>query len=114
MATLYEVLANAQQGEALDQIGHAYGLTPQQTQAAVAALLPAMLMGLKRSMTTPDGLGQFLSLMGSQPDLYAMYEDPGAAFSREGWAAGNAVLSNMFGSPDVSRTGRGNRAEEDR
>jgi len=103
MATLYEVLANAQHGEALDQIGHEYGLTPQQTQAAVAALLPAISMGLKRSTTTPEGLGELLSLMGRQPDLYAMYEDPGAAFSREGRAAGNAALSNMFGSPDASR-----------
>jgi hypothetical protein len=103
MATLYEVLAHAQQGEALDQIGRAYGLTPQQTQAAVAALLPAISMGLKRSMTTPEGLGEFLSLMGRQPDLYAMYEDPRAAFSGEGEAAGNAILANMFGSPEASR-----------
>jgi hypothetical protein len=103
MATLYEVLANAQQGNALDQISHEFGLTPQQTQAAVAALLPAISMGLKRSTTTPEGLGELLSLMGRQPDLYAMYEDPGAALSREGHAAGNAVLSKMFGSPDASR-----------
>jgi hypothetical protein len=103
MATLYDVLENAQQGEALDQIGHEFGLTPQQTQAAVAALLPAISMGLKRSTTTPEGLGELLSLIGRQRDLYAMYEDPGAAFSREGQAAGNAVLSNMFGTPDASR-----------
>ncbi len=103
MATLYEVLADAQHGEALDQISHEFGLTPEQTKAAVSALLPAISMGLKRSTTTPEGLGELLGLMGQQPDLYAMYEDPGAAFSREGRSAGNAVLSNMFGSPDASR-----------
>lgn len=103
MATLYEALANAQHGEALDQIGHEYGLTPQQTQAAVAALLPAISMGLKRSTMTPEGLGKLLSLMGRQQDLYTMYEDPVAAFSHQGRAAGNAVLSNIFGSPDASR-----------
>jgi hypothetical protein len=103
MATLYDVLANAQHGEALDQISDHYGLTPQQTQAAVAALLPAISMGLKRSTMTPEGLGELLSLMGRQQDLYAMYDDAGAAFSREGRAAGNAVLSNVFGSPDASR-----------
>jgi len=103
MATLCEVLANAQQGEALDQISRAYGLTPQQTEEAVAALLPAISMGLKRSTTTPEGLGEFLSLMGRQPELYSMYDDLGAAFSREGQAAGNAALANMFGSPDASR-----------
>jgi len=100
---LYEVLANAQHGSALDQISSEYGLTPQQTQAAVAALLPAISMGLKRSTTTPEGLGELLSLMGRQQGLYDMYEDPRAAFSRKGQAAGNAALSNMFGSPDASR-----------
>jgi hypothetical protein len=103
MATLYDVLTDAQQGKVLDQIGREFGLTQQQTQAAVAALLPAISMGLKRSTTTPEGLGELLGLMGRQPDLYAMYEDPHAAFSREGRAAGNAALANMFGSPDASR-----------
>jgi hypothetical protein len=103
MATLYDVLANAQHGEALDRISHQFGLTPQQTQAAVATLLPAISMGLKRSTTTPEGLGELLSLVGRQQDLYAMYDDPSVAFSRQGHAAGNAVLSNMFGSPDASR-----------
>ncbi len=32
-----------------------------------------------------------------------MYDDPDTAFSRQGIAAGNNVLSVMFGSPDVSR-----------
>jgi hypothetical protein len=82
MATMYDVLADAQHGEMLDQIGREFGLTQQQTQAAVAVLLPAISMGLKRSTTTREGLGQLLGLMGRQLDLYAMYEDPHAAFSR--------------------------------
>ena len=32
-----------------------------------------------------------------------MYDDPQAAFSREGRAAGNEALARMFGSPDASR-----------
>ena len=47
MASLYEILSNAQQGEALAGLGREFGLTPQQTQAAVETLLPAMSMGLK-------------------------------------------------------------------
>jgi hypothetical protein len=41
--------------------------------------------------------------MGRQPELFAMYDDPRAAFSREGREAGNAVLAHMFGTPDASR-----------
>ena len=103
MANLYEILADAQNGEALAELGREYGLTPQQTDAAVAALLPAISMGLKRSTASPEGLGNLLALMGQQPDLQAFYDDPRVAFTPEGRAAGNAALSAMFGSPDASR-----------
>ena len=103
MANMYEVLADAQNGEAITELGREFGLSPQQTQAALAALLPAISMGLKRTTATPEGLGDLFALMGAQPDLYAMYDDPQLAFSREGRAAGNAALSRMFGSPDASR-----------
>jgi hypothetical protein len=103
MANLYEVLADAQNGEAMSELGQQFGLSPQQTQTAVATLLPAISMGLKRATATPEGLGNLLAVMGAQPDFDAMYDDPQVAFSREGRAAGNAALSRMFGSPEASR-----------
>ena len=103
MPNLYEILAEAQNGEAMAEIGREYGLTQEQTEAAVAALLPAISMGLKRSTDTPEGLGNLLALMAQRPDLYAFYDDPRVAFSPEGFAAGNAALSQMFGSPEASR-----------
>jgi hypothetical protein len=103
MANLYEILAEAQNGEAMAEIGRAYGLTREQTDAAVAALLPAISMGLKRATETPEGLGNLFALMAQQPYLYASYDDPRAAFSPQAMAAGNAVLSQMFGTPDASR-----------
>ena len=103
MANLYEVLADAQSGEAMSELGREFGLSPQQTQLAVASLLPAISMGLKRTTATPEGLGNLLAVMGAQPDLHAMYDDPQVAFSREGRAAGNAALSRMFSSPEASR-----------
>jgi hypothetical protein len=81
MASLYEILANAQQGEAMAGLGREFGLTPQQTQAAVESLLPAISMGLKQSTATPEGLGDLFAVMGQQRDLYAMYDDPRAALS---------------------------------
>ena len=103
MPNLYEILADAQNGQAMAGLGRELGLTSRQTQTAVAALLPAISMGLKRSTATPEGLGDLFGVMGQQPNLYAMYDDPNTAFSREGREAGNAVLSQMFGSPDASR-----------
>ena len=69
MANLYEILADAQNGEAMSELGRRFGLSPQQTQAAVAALLPAISMGLKRTTATPEGLGNLLAVMGAQPDF---------------------------------------------
>ena len=40
---------------AIDQIGEQIGATPQQTQAGLAAALPALLGGLARNTSTPQG-----------------------------------------------------------
>jgi hypothetical protein len=103
MPNLYDILADAQHGDAMAGLGQQFGLSPQQTEAAVAALLPAISVGLKQSTATPEGLGNLFALMAQRPDLFAMYDDPRAAFSRQGQEAGNAALAAMFGSPDASR-----------
>jgi hypothetical protein len=103
MASLYEILDNAHDGEAMTALGDEFGLTPTQTQAAVTALLPAISTGLKQSTATVDGLGNLFGMMGQQQNLQAMYDDPETAFGPEGVAAGNDALSVIFGSPDVSR-----------
>ncbi|MET0687665.1 MAG: DUF937 domain-containing protein [Methyloceanibacter sp.] len=103
MANLYDILANAQHGDVMAELGNQFGLTPQQTQAAVAALLPAISLGLKRATATPEGLADLLATMGTQGELFAMYDDPRAAFSRQGRVAGNAVLAQLFGTPEASR-----------
>jgi hypothetical protein len=103
MANLNEILADAQSGGAMSELGRQFGLSPQQTQAAVAALLPAISVGLKRTTATPEGLGNLLAVIGTQPDFDAMYDDPQVALSREGRAAGNVALARMFGSPEASR-----------
>src|SRR6516165_5691740 len=103
MASLYEILDNAHDGEAMTALGDEFGLTPAQTQAAVTALLPAISTGLKQSTASVDGLARLFGMMGQQQDLQEMYDDPEAAFGPEGLAAGNDALSVIFGSPDVSR-----------
>ena len=103
MASLYEILDNAHDGEGMTALGRQFGLTPAQTQAAVTALLPAISTGLKQSTATLDGLAKLFGMMGQQQDLRDMYDDPETAFGSEGVAAGNDALSVIFGSPDMSR-----------
>ena len=102
MASLYETLSDAQQGEAIAGVDREFGLTPEQTQAAVESLLPAISLGLKQSRRPPKVWVSCLpSWDGKQ--TFTGYDDPRAAISREGRAAGNEVLAKMFGSPDASR-----------
>jgi hypothetical protein len=103
MASLFEALNEAHDGEAIALLGREYELTPKQTDAAVRALLPAISTGLKQATATPEGLGNLLGMMGHQRDLHAVHGDPKVAFAPQGRAAGNDVLSVIFGSPDVSR-----------
>jgi hypothetical protein len=103
MASLYEILDNAHDGEGIAALGREFGLTSGQTQAALTALLPAISAGLKQSTATVDGLARLFGVMGQQEDLHEMYDDPETAFGSEGVAAGNDALSVIFGSPDVSR-----------
>ena len=103
MANLYEILDSAHDGEAIDTLGRQFGLKPGQTEAAVTALLPAISAGLKQSTATVDGLGNLFAVMGQQKDLHALYDDAETAIGPEGLAAGNDVLSVIFGSPDVSQ-----------
>ncbi len=103
MASLYEILNNAYDGEGMAALGREFGLTPEQTQAAVTALLPAISTGLKRSTATPEGLGNLFGVMGQQQNLAVMYADPQTAFGPDGVAAGNDALSVVFGSPNVSQ-----------
>ena len=114
MASLYEILNNSHDGEGIAALAREFGLTPTQTQAAVTALLPAVSTGLKQSTATPDGLGNLFGLMGQQPDLQDMYDDPETAFGPDGVAAGNDALSVIFGSPDMSRACTSGKARKPR
>ena len=99
---LYDMLTNAQNGQGMDQLARQFGLSQQQTQAAVEALLPAFSQGLKRNASDPYGVGSFLNAMAS--GSHAKYfEDAQNAFSPQGMQEGNGILGHLFGSKDLSR-----------
>ena len=99
---LFDMLANSQNGQGMDQLARQFGLSQQQAQDAVAALLPAFSQGLKRNASDPYGVGSFISAMAS--GNHAKYfEDAQNAFSPQGMAEGNGILGHLFGSKDLSR-----------
>lgn len=102
MASLYDMLANAQGGQGMEMLARQFGLSQQQTQAAVEALLPAFSQGLKRNASDPYGIGAFVNAMAT--GQHAKYfDDAQNAFSPQGMAEGNGILGHLFGSKDLSR-----------
>lgn len=102
MSSLFDMLAGAQNGNALNQIARQFNLSQQQAQDAMEALLPAFSQGLKRNASTPNDLGSFLTALAS--GQHAKYfEDATNAFSPQGMQDGNGILGHLFGSKDLSR-----------
>lgn len=102
MLSLFDMLANAQNGNAIDRMARQFGLSPQQVEEAMAALTPAFSQGLKRNAANPYDLGNFLNALAT--GQHAKYfEDASAAFSGQGVAEGNGILGHLFGSKDLSR-----------
>ena len=58
---LFDMLANSQNGQGMQMLAQQFGLSQQQTQAAVEALLPAFSQGLKRNASDPYGIGAFMT-----------------------------------------------------
>ena len=65
MPSLFDIFAQAQNGAGMQALAQQFGLSQQQTQAAVEALLPAFSQGLQRNTADPYGLGAFMTAMAS-------------------------------------------------
>jgi hypothetical protein len=101
MMNLFEMIQQAQNGQAMQNISRQYGLSQQQTQAAIEALLPAFSMGLQRQTQDPQSFGSLAQMMTASP-FGRMFEAPGGGIPNQATAMGNDVLSQLFGSKEVS------------
>ncbi len=100
MFNLDDILRQAQGGGAIDNLARQFGLSPQQAESAVDALMPAFQMGLQRQAESAQSMGELFGKIASG-GLGAAYDDPAAARSAAG--QGNDVLAQIFGSKETSR-----------
>jgi len=108
---MMEMIMQAAGGQAPQQIGSQFGLNEQQSQSAIAALLPAISSGLKQNSGTPQGLAGLLgALQNGSHDQYL--DNPTQLGQPEAVTEGNAILGHLFGSKDVSRAVAGRAAEQ--
>lgn len=99
MFNLNDIIQNAQGGQAIGNLAQQFGLTPQQTQAAVSSLLPGLSMGINSAAQSPGGLGGILGQMfnGANADAF---NNPSVA-SNAGAQAGGDILGQLFGGGNV-------------
>jgi hypothetical protein len=96
---LNDIIQAAQGGQGINNLAARFGLTPEQAQAAVQAMIPAFSMGLQRTAQDTGGLGGILSQMMNGMHQ-GSYTDPTQAGAATG--AGGNVLGQIFGSPQVT------------
>lgn len=99
---ILEAVLNAQGGAAAREAGRSVGLSQEQTNAALTALVPALAAGLQRNATQQGGLDALLGALGG--GAHALYVDQPSMLGRQETVAdGNGILGHILGSKDVSR-----------
>ncbi|MEP6342340.1 MAG: DUF937 domain-containing protein [Maricaulaceae bacterium] len=108
---LLDMIMSAQGGGVAQQAGAQLGLNQQQSQSAIAALLPAISSALKQNTAKPEGLAGLLGAL--QNGSHGQYLDNAQAVAQPSAVTdGNAILGHLFGSKDVSRAVAGHAAQQ--
>ncbi|MBV9741848.1 MAG: DUF937 domain-containing protein [Hyphomicrobiales bacterium] len=96
MLNLSEIMQSAQGGQAIPNISKQFGLTPEQTQSAINALLPAFSVGLQNQAQSMGSLSQIVgAMLGGQHAT--TFDDPSSHLNQQTVSAGNDVLGQLFG-----------------
>ncbi len=108
---LLDMIMSANGGASAQQAGAQLGLSQEQSQGAIAALLPAISSALKQNTARPEGLAGLLgALQKGGHDQYL--DNPQAIAQPQAVSEGNAILGHLFGSKDVSRAVAGHAAQQ--
>jgi hypothetical protein len=99
MMNLNDIIQAAQGGQGINNMASQFGITPEQTQAAIQAMIPAFSTGLQRTAQDPTGLGGILSQLTNSVHQ-GSFTDPAQAGAAGG--AGGGVLGQIFGSPQIT------------
>jgi hypothetical protein len=102
MLSLYDMMMQAQNGNAVETMARQFGLAQEQATKAVAALMPAFSEGFKRNASNPYDLAAFMQALTTGGHA-KYFEDMSKAFTPQGLAEGNGILGHLFGNKDVSR-----------
>lgn len=98
---MMDMIMQAAGGNTAQQAGNQFGLSNEQSQQAIGALLPAISSAMKRNTSSPQGLAGLLGAL--QNGQHEQYLDDPQQLSQNAQTDGNAILGHLFGSKAVSR-----------
>jgi hypothetical protein len=95
MFNLYEIIRNAHGGHALDNLATQFGITTEEADAAVKAVVPVLSEGFLKQASEPHAFGSFIGALGEGQHL-AAFTDPAAAQATATAQAGGDILSQIL------------------
>jgi len=101
MSIVTEILSSAQGGKLIDNLAHNFGLSTEQTQAAVEALTPALTLGLANAASNPQALEQIVAGL-VHPTHQAAFDDHTVAHGEEATELGKDMTAHLFGSSSTA------------
>ncbi len=96
MFNLTEIMQAAQDGQGINNIANHFGLSSEQAQAAVQALMPGMSMGLQNQAASSGGLASIIEMMTGGAHHEA-FNNPEATAAPQTSSAGADILHQIFG-----------------
>ncbi|MGB6490416.1 MAG: DUF937 domain-containing protein [Methylovirgula sp.] len=100
MLNLNDILQSAQGGQAINNLAQRFGISPDQAQAAVQALIPALSAGLAKCAAQPGALGSIISAI-TDPDHQASFSSSAGGQSPATAQKANDALSQILGSSNI-------------
>jgi hypothetical protein len=101
MFNLSDIINNAQDGKAVENLAQQFGISPDQAQSAVQALIPAISGGLMQKVGGAGDLGGIISAL-TDPTHGAAFNNADAAQSSATAEKGGNAVSDMFGSSHIA------------
>lgn len=95
MFNLYQLVAGAHGGQGLESLAQQFGLSREQVDSAVQALMPALSTAFTAKAAQPGGLGEIAGAMTDDQHRQA-FADPATAADPSTQQKGGSVVENLF------------------
>lgn len=103
MLNLFEIMQNAQGGNAYNNLANQFGIGPEQAQKAVEALLPAFSLGLQQQTQTLEGWQNILASLGQAQTSAKFFDSDGDGIPDHLENEGQNALGTMFGTAETTQ-----------